>query len=315
MPKGVPKAGFRKTKNYYRRMAAGAGTSTIRLTQSKIPNIVGITADVKIPNEAPHALLVAKKENPIDTEKRINARFSAVENLVNAALAGDCRALIISGPPGLGKSYVVEKRLAEADPQAHNHKIAKGKVTAAGLFKLLYQYREQGQILVFDDADCVFENEMSLNFLKAACDSTETRRISYFAEKIFVDEEEGETIPKSFVFEGTIIFITNLDFDHFVQRGHKLGPHLQALMSRSFYIDMELKSLETIFVRVKQVCRLGMLRSKGLSAKEEYEVLDFMERNLHALREVSLRTALKLANIRRWGDDWEESAKITCCKN
>jgi hypothetical protein len=253
----------------------------------------------------------------IETEDQIEARlaerFEILDVLTEACTVGNARALIVSGPAGLGKSFTVERRLADWDPNEVNHTVIKGYVRATGLVKTLYRYREAGQVIVFDDADAIFFDDVSLNLLKAVCDTTERRRVSWLSEGSLIDEESAERLPRSFDFDGTIIFITNYDMDAMIDRGHKLAPHLQALVSRAHYIDLAMKSRRDYLVRIRQVIKQGLLN--GLTPVQREDVVEFIEQNHESLRELSLRMAIKLGSLRRDGADrWERLARITCCK-
>lgn len=255
---------------------------------------------------------------PIETDAEIAARlterFEILDYLTRAALTGDARSVIISGPAGLGKSYSVEAALSDWDPDGANHEFVKGYVRTTGLLRLLYQYREAGQVIVFDDADTVFFDDNSLNLLKAACDSTDRRVISYRAESNMRDDDSGDLVPRSFEYNGTIIFITNLDFDQLIDKGHKLAPHLEALISRSHYIDLAMKTKRDYMIRIKQVIGQGLLSNIGLSDKQTADVVAFIDDNKNNLRELSLRIALKIGKLRMMGDRWAQIAKVTCCK-
>ena len=111
------------------------------------------------------------------------------------------------------------------DPDRLAHTIVKGHAKAGGIFPILYDYRHEGQVVVFDDADGIFEDSVSLNILKTATDTTSTRHISWASKTKFLDSND-EVIPRSFIYEGTIIFLTNLDFNAIISYGHKLAPHL-----------------------------------------------------------------------------------------
>jgi hypothetical protein len=246
--------------------------------------------------------------------EKLNDRFSILEMMTKAAVAGEARAVIVSGPAGLGKSYTVEQELAAWDPNEINHTIIKGFVRATGLYKTLYNYREAGQVIVFDDSDSIFYDDVALNLLKAVCDTTEKRRVSWLTEGVMIDEESGERLPRGFEFNGTIVFITNLDFDALIDRGHKLAPHLQALMSRAHYIDLAMKTRRDYVVRIKQVLEKGLLKKSGLTPAQEKDVVDFIEANTDRLRELSLRMALKVGAIRKIGETWQKVARVTCCR-
>ena len=140
----------------------------------------------------------------------------------------------------------------------------------------------------------------------------------FFAENILygVVDEDSNVIPRTFQFNGTIVFITNVDFDAIIDKGNKLAPHLAAMVSRSHYIDLAMKTRRDYFVRIKQVVKQGLLKKgKGLNQKEENKVVRFIEKYQDNLREMSLRVALKLADIiKKHPRQFEEIAKITVTK-
>jgi len=284
-------------------MPRGKPNSGIRAARS---NSINRIANVK----------VSYAENKHETEEQIDARiaerFDILDILTEACIVGNSRALIVSGPAGLGKSFTVEKALIKWDPNEINHIIVKGYVRATGLVKLMYQYREHGQVVVFDDADSIFFDDVSLNLLKAVCDTTERRRISWLSEGKLVDEESADLIPRSFDFNGTVIFISNYDFDAMIDRGHKLAPHLQALVSRAHYIDLAMKTRRDYLVRIRQVIRQGLLGDMTTEARAD--VISFIEKNHDKLRELSLRMALKIGSLRKQGGDWQKVARVTCCR-
>ena len=96
-------------------------------------------------------------------------------------------------------------------------------------------YENRDKLVIFDDCDSVFADELALNILKAALDSGKTRKICWNSDSRLL-REEG--IPNTFNFNGSAIFITNLKFDNV--RSTKIKDHLEALMSRCHYIDLEI---------------------------------------------------------------------------
>lgn len=284
MPRGVPKSGFRARRS----------NAAERLANVKV--------NLPVSNETDEQIAA-----------RLAERFEILDILAEACTLGNARALLVTGPAGLGKSYTIEQRLADWDPNELNHTIVKGYVRPTGLVKLLFQYREEGQVIVFDDADSIFFDDVSLNLLKSVCDTTEKRRVSWLSEGTLVDEETAVRIPRSFDFNGTIIFISNYDFDAMIDRGHKLAPHLQALVSRAHYIDLAMKTRRDYLVRIKQVIKQGLL--KELTESQRNDVIAFVNENHERLRELSLRMALKIGSLRKQGGNWQRIANITCCKN
>lgn len=247
----------------------------------------------------------------------IGDRFAALEDMAYGVAAQHYRAMIVSGQPGTGKTYGLEKVLKaqRAIGTISKLTVVHGFTRATGLYKLLYDNREAGSVLVFDDCDSVFSDETSLNILKAALDTTHVRTISWHSERNFKDDE-GNELPHTFEFEGSVIFVTNLDFDR--SMGSKLGPHLAALISRSYYLDLNMRSQAELLERIDSVVRGSeMLESLGLSVEQGEKILTYIHAKTKALREISLRTVVKLANIvKASGDDgeFERVAKMTCCK-
>lgn len=288
MPRGVPKAGFRMTKN--------------RAVAHFVAPVAAVPAAVS--NETEEQILA-----------RLETRFSAMDLMTESTCFGQNRSLIISGPAGLGKSYGVMKTLEEAERRGYVPVVIKGYIRPTGLYKLLYENRFKKCIVVFDDADSIFGDDVCLNLLKAACDMTETRRLHWLTETR-MEDEDGERLPRSFEFEGSIIFITNYDFDDLIAKGNKLAPHFEALISRSHYLDLAMKTKKDYVVRIKQVVfGKGMLSRDGFTDSEAREIVSFVEQNTDRLRELSLRMVVKLAGLFRMNRaSWKDLAAVTCMR-
>ena len=301
MPKGIPANG--------KRAPWGSKTRNGQSFTTAIKHIDNVVSMPVHNNQNIH--VVVNNETDEEIETRIKDRFSFIKTFTDAAFTGDCRSLIVTGPAGLGKSYAVESALREWDQDGDKSVIIKGYVRAPGLIKTLYHYRHPGNVVVFDDADAIFNDETALNYLKAACDTTETRHISVLSEYKLIDEESSELIPRTFKFEGSIIFISNYNFDRMIERNHKFSPHFEALMSRSHYIDCGMDSTRDYIIRIKQVVSEGLM--DHLNWAEKSDVLTFIEEHKNDLRELSLRMVVKLAGLRKtYGVDWRRVAKITC---
>lgn len=252
-------------------------------------------------------------ETDAEINARIAERFEALEELTDAAVNGNARALIVSGPAGLGKSFTVD-RIINENLDESNFTVISGFVRATGLRRALWDFRNKDQVIVFDDSDSIFFDDVSLNLLKAACDSTKKRMISWMTEGA-QEGGDGDIIPRSFEFKGTIIFITNYDFDAMIEKGHRLSNHFLAMTSRAHYIDLSIKTKRDYLMRVRQVIEAGMLRDLGYGADVEADVLNFFTNNLDSLRELSLRMAQKLAMLRKSNPaKFDRMARITCCR-
>lgn len=260
-------------------------------------------------------------------EEIINAmreKFQIVDGMTLAALQGNVRAMIVTGPPGVGKSYGIESvinsldamvKMELIDTKSINLDAPKGmeKVAAAsplGLYQLLYAYSRPGSLLVLDDSDSLLYDETALNMLKAVTDSGKRRRLTWRTESRVL-EEAG--VPFEFDFEGAIIFITNLDFEN--SRG-KIGEHLKAIVSRCHYIDVGIHNVREKLLRCRQIVRDGMLERYDFSDVVRNDILDYMEANKDRLREISLRMVTKLADLAVMDHTgWRRYADHTCLKS
>jgi hypothetical protein len=230
----------------------------------------------------------------------INSRFASLDLLTYGVINGDFHSLIVSGNPGIGKTYTLEYILESARDEAKiEFESVRGYVRATGLYRLLYQYREEGQVIMFDDADSVFSDENGLNLLKSALDTTKRRTINWRSEKQF-EADDGEKLPNSFDFKGSVIFVSNIDFERASRGGSKLAPHMEALMSRSYYLNLNLVGSRELLVRIRNVVEnSSILSSMDLAKRDQKRVVEYIENNVNKLRELSLRTVIKLGTIMR----------------
>lgn len=264
---------------------------------------------------------VAEPEVEKSDEERmaeIAERFNILTEMTKAATAGDIRAMIVSGPPGVGKSYGVEQEIEKATlfDQIAGRKLkaemVKGSASAIGLYQALYRYSDENCVLVFDDCDTILFDDVSLNLLKGALDSGKKRKISWLSDSRIL-KEEG--IPNSFNFHGSVIFITNLKFDK--MKSQRLKDHLDALQSRCHYLDLTLDTMRDKILRIKQIAKTGMLfDDMDISEVGCDEIIEFMDKNQNKLREMSLRMAIKVAQLyKSFPNNWQAMAATTCMRS
>ena len=238
------------------------------------------------------------------TEFNINARFTFVEKLVKMVAAGVQPSAVITGEGGLGKSFTVMKTLSEsgirdvtelADFQVgmalnsgKSYVTVKGYSTAKGLYRTLFENRNS--IIVFDDCDSVLKDPVALNLLKGALDSYGKRIISWNADI------RDEDLPRSFNFEGRVIFISNLSQD-------KID---QAIRSRSMMIDLTM-TLDQKIDRMEHIAKSPeFLPEYNQSIKQD--AIDLIRKVKDEAREISLRTLISVAKIRASNTDWKDLA-------
>jgi DNA replication protein DnaC len=177
-----------------------------------------------------------KEESDAETVERMRKRFTILDSMTKACKKGDVRAMIVSGPPGVGKSYGVETVLdrygvvSTLGNTAPKYEVVKGAMSPIGLYCKLYNYSGADNVLVFDDCDSILLDDLSLNILK-------------------------------------------------------------------------------------QIVNDGMLKSYALPKDTEEGIVAFIDEYKRQLREISLRTVLKIADLAKsFPDNWQEMAKQTVLK-
>lgn len=274
-----------------------------------------------------------------DPKNHVETSFRKMINLTKIVARGRSRAFVITGGPGIGKTYEVTSAIKEEGLQKGKDWLhVKGKITASSLYQTLLLNRDK--LIVFDDADSVFGNDDAVNILKAVLDtspvrtvswiSPRTRNVSRFTDQQKVnylrkfesqvsgtvsaeadeedeDQEEGgrkkkeEKLkpPSEFDFTGRIIFISNIPQSKFDS----------AILSRSFNIDMDLTDRE-IFIRMESILPyLKLETGEIVSEEEKREVLKIIKdkNQLGSLKRPNLRMFVLALEIKMSGiPDWKE---------
>lgn len=298
----------------------GADKDRIRVTVKNEDALEYMGADGEISSTFEQYPVVEVAPRKVETDEeaieRIRNKFEILNIMSEAVAEGTVRGLIVSGPPGVGKSFGIEKVLETHEAMnklrngAKKTEIVKGSMTPIGLYQVLYNNSSRGDILVFDDCDVVLFDDVCLNMLKAVLDSGKKRIVSWKAES---NALRREGIPDQFEFKAGIVFITNLKFDQV--RSKKIATHLEALQSRCHYIDLEMDSMRDRFLRINQIVGDGMLEEYNFGADGDQEVIDFMVLHSARLQEISLRMVLKIADLKKMSEkNWQMLAENTCMK-
>lgn len=251
--------------------------------------------------------------------KDIQETFSILAEMTKAVATNVVKGLVVSGAAGIGKSFTVESTLLQnlgmlsllRDGEAQYEMIS-GGMTAAVLYEKLWNYKNEGQVLVFDDCDGILYDEDGLNILKAALDSKKTRRISWNSRSYYLEKND---IPASFEYKGGIIFITNVDFHNV--RSPRISNHLEAITSRCHYMALGINTPREKIIHINGVIeRCDMLSDYKFTDEEKSDVIRYIEMNAAKLREISLRTVLKVADLRKAvPHNWERFADKNVLKS
>jgi hypothetical protein len=143
---------------------------------------------------------------------------------------------------------------------------------------------------VFDDCDSVLKDPVALNLLKSALDSYGKRIISWNADM------KDEDLPRSFNFEGRVIFISNMDD----------GRIDQAIRSRSMMIDLSMNADQKI-ERMETIAQSPDFLPE-YSAEIKADALALIREIKEEVKEISLRTLISVAKVRASNKEWKDLA-------
>jgi hypothetical protein len=244
-----------------------------------------------------------------DAKFGINTRFGFVEKLVSMVAAGVQPSAVITGEGGLGKTYTVTKTLESAGYQdisdlgefqvgevlsRKTFTTVKGYSTAKGLYRTLFENNKA--VIVFDDCDAVLKDPVALNLLKGALDSYGKRIISWNADM------RDDDLPRSFNFEGRVIFISNMDQNNIDQ----------AIRSRSMLIDLSMTADQKID-RMEFISKSDEFMPE-YDNKIKADSLALIRELKEDAKEISLRTLISVCKVRAANPkDYKEMCEYMLC--
>lgn len=202
-------------------------------------------------------------------------------------------SLVITGQPGLGKTFQVIAMLNEMGMrEGWDYVHVKGRASAAGMFITLYENRDK--LVIFDDCDSVFRDQDAVNVLKGALDSYDRRVISWISAKPLKDGD-GDEMPRSFTFTGQVIFISNMDIS-------RIDP---AIRSRAFVTDISLTN-DQMIQRMRALLR-DIEPKAPLSQKQEALDALIAAYERYSGVELNFRSLIKSIRIRQAGfGNWKQ---------
>jgi len=195
--------------------------------------------------------------------------------------------VLIAGTGKDRKALEKQNMFTDIAGDKRKFEMVKGAMSAIGLYKKLYEFKDKGCVCCFDDCDAILYDDLALNLLKAALDTTPKRMLHWNTESRTL---QAEGMPNHFEFNGGVIFITNNKFDNV--KSKKLQDHLAALQSRCHYLDLTIDSMKDRMLRIRQICGIGMLKKYNMPEDLEEELIQFIYNHKHKLREISLRMVL-----------------------
>lgn len=198
-----------------------------------------------------------------------------------------------------GSTYVYE---AESSPQGqqtsarslqtgfdYDYVTVKGYSTAKALYRALYENRTR--LVIFDDCDSIWKDRVAVSILKGALDSYSDRWVSWLSELT-----GANALPRSFLFAGRIIFLSNLP----------LGALDQAMRSRCQAIDLSMTTVE----KLERIAALAPGIRPDVAREVKQDAFNVLVQFAHVAGDLNIRTFLKVLDIRLTDRaDWRDLAR------
>ncbi len=276
------------------------------------------------------------KETEEEARDRIMLRYKTMKRLAPKVINQRIPSLIVSGPPGLSKSWTIKKAVDESGRTRHDGMLdvggggpmaVDGMVTTGwydwigggcsevGLYRALWNMRKGG-VLIFDDCDGIFRDEDSVNLLKIATDTTKERLVSWRKNATWLDDYG---IDRTFDFRGTIIFLTNIDFERTILQDGKMSVHYRALIDRAAYLCLTVRTARDFMIVLNEMAggKNGFLHDAphNMEDREIKTMFDFIREYQRDFYNLSLRLVGQLAQqMREDPEHWQADAKATKMK-
>lgn len=262
-------------------------------------------------------MVVDKVQETNPLRMKADAAWESYEMNLEIVLDGEKRLAWAYGPGGVGKTYTTTKVLqnykkpdgnplveydAELDPtpDEYDYRIYKAKMTPAALYTALYE--NNGKVVVFDDCDNVFEDQISVNMLKGVTDTSGHGKMTYPVSGKLKDNE-GNEMPKEFTFTGKIIMISNMKRETIMK-----NRDLSALYTRALPTNLEMTPDETLSQLDKIKFNMPFENANGeifdVSKEDRQAAFDFIKeyKDQIDLSKINARTMGAIALIKRKKD-------------
>jgi len=222
-------------------------------------------------------------------------KFKYIHDIVQMVIDGVNPSALITGRPGIGKTYLVKNTLEAAGlKKDEDYIFVSGHSSAFGLYRLLYDNQEG--FIILDDCDSAFKCPRSVNILKSALDSYDIRRVSWFSDKT----NDKEDIEPYFDFKGRVIFISNLYADRIDE----------AVRSRSFCVNLKMTNAEV----TEHMRNIVDDLEPSVDSVIKHEVLDYISTIPDCFETYGIRTLIQSCRIRiSCPDDWKKMVQVVAC--
>ena len=220
----------------------------------------------------------------IDTA--LNQHYKMFTTKVSLAAKGK-RHVLVNGKAGSAKTTTVMSVL-KSTPNVNVKKV-NGTCSAINLYGFLYEQRHKDSILVIDDTDALLKDNDCLDILRAALDSADSKTtVNYEKQSVALRKKD---IPNNFVFNGTVVMISNMHININSVKSDKEEAML-AVRNRCTYVkagfehdSWEIESIKFFHKNGDIMC----FKTHSMSQQASDEIIDFFVDNAECFARISFR--------------------------
>jgi hypothetical protein len=255
------------------------------------------------------ACLINKKMSELI--KRVSQDLIDTEEFITDITSGVHRSALVFGPPGMGKTHLIEQGLLKAGKvNDTDYLIARSHTAPRALYAMLYCMRKAGQYVLLDDCDAVLSSEDGLNIIKSATDA-KFRTIGWNTTASGVKLPTGEVVPDQYEFNGSVIIATNVRHNNV--RG-KTAQHFAAIASRcvpwQITYDTKEEQFAYMFHLIIDKDYLDVKEDTTLTWPQKIELIKFIMSNLSIPNRLDLRKPEHIARVMRVKpNNWQNQAR------
>ena len=232
-----------------------------------------VRGDIIISNSFADPIVITDQDIKIN---EIDAFYDTPIHLVRMVAKGYTQALMFEGEGGLGKTHIILRTLQQENADYH---YMRGYTTPFRFYTTLYEHRNK-PIIVLDDIEGIFRNDISKSILKATLDTNpESRIIQYNSPRA-----KNLNIPTQFRPRFRVIVCAN---------SYPNEPDFRAVMDRCMYYPFNF----TYEQKLEILSHITRLPYKQMSEEQRREVYNHIRAYSTRATKLSIRTLFKLYDL------------------
>lgn len=186
----------------------------------------------------------------------------------------DYKGLVLLGEGGIGKTCMTLKSI-KSSLEPGDWEYQNGYTTPLALYEFLYKGRNK-EVLILDDVEGLFNNQISASILKAALWEVDGQRLVYYNSR-----SKHMTAPEVFTMKAKLIILCNR-----IPKNSDIGT--RAMLSRTINYEFRLT-----YTQKMDLCKEFIIQEK-MSEAEKIKVISILEQNTSiATKDFNFRTFKK----------------------